>query len=59
MGAIGRKRKRKPKSFINKQDAINFENENKAKNKETKGKRKQNNKQRREEGLLRSGNNRM
>jgi hypothetical protein len=47
-----------PKSFINKQDAINFENENRAKNKERKKKEKESKtiQQRREEGLLRSGN---
>ena len=50
---------RKRKSFINKQDAINYENENKAKNKERKQKEKESKtvKQRRAENLLRSGHN--
>ena len=50
---------RKRKSFINKQDAINYENENKAKNKERKQKEKESKtkQQRREEGLLKNGNN--
>ena len=45
------------KSFINKQDAINCENENKAKNKERKQKEKESKtiQQRRAENLLRSG----
>ena len=48
----------KRKSFINKQDAINCENENRAKNKERKQKEKESKtiQQRRAENLLRSGN---
>ena len=47
----------KRKSFINKQDAINCENENRAKNKERKQKEKESKtiQQRRDEGLLRGG----
>jgi hypothetical protein len=47
----------KRKSFYNEQDAINCENENRAKNKERKQKEKESktDKQRRAEGLLRSG----
>ena len=46
-----------PKSFINKQDAINCENENRAKNKERKQKEKESKtkQQRRAENLLKSG----
>ena len=49
----------KRKSFYNEQDAIKCENENRAKNKERKQKEKESKtiQQRREEGLLRSGNN--
>jgi len=50
--------KEKRDSFDNEQDAINCENENRAKNKERKQKEKESKtkQQRREEGLLRSGN---
>ena len=50
---------RQYKFFINKQDAINCENENRAKNKERKKKEKESKtkQQRRAEGLLRNGNN--
>ena len=50
-------RERCYKSFINKQEAIKCENENRAKNKEKKQKEKESKtiQQRRAEGLLRSG----
>ena len=51
--------KRERKYFYNKQDAINCENENRAKNKERKQKEKESKtaQQRREEGLLKNGHN--
>ena len=51
--------KRIYKSFINKQEAIKCENENRAKNKEKKQKEKESKtiQQRREEGLLKNGHN--
>ena len=52
-------RKRSYKSFINKQEAIDCENENRAKNKEKRKKERESKtvQQRRAEGLLKSGHN--